>query len=60
VTVRVHRLTEKRHFANASLNQASYFIDNIGERSASLAASAIRNDAIGAKKIAAIDNRNKR
>ncbi len=60
MSVGVDRLTEQRHFPYAARNQPLDLGHDVGDRATPLFAAAIRNDAVGAQEVAAIDDRDER
>src|SRR5262249_37602104 len=55
--VPVDDLAEQRDLARAVGDQAAHLVDELGDRAAGLAAAALRDDAVGAGPVAAVDDR---
>ena len=60
VSIGVDRLTEKRHLPHAACNHPLDLGHDLGHRPTALFAAAIRDDAVGAEEVAAIDDGNER
>ena len=57
VAVGIHGLTEQRHIAHAVVDQLGDLAHDIVDRAARFLAAAVGHDAVGAKKVAAVDDR---
>ena len=57
--VRVHILSEKRHFHDSRIGKSADFIEDVGRRPADLTSAQIRDNAVRAEIIASLHNRHK-